>query len=938
MDTSAQYPGSRWWKFDFHTHTPASSDYGAGPDQPTFKARTHRQWLMDYLAAGIDCVAITDHHSGEWIDPLKIELAKMRSEGVPGADRFHLFPGVELSIGGTHFLAIFGQEESTATINNLLALARYDGNPANANGICGEMNPVTVCEEVVRLGGILVPAHVDLESTGLFRSTQNGFLRPVFDCEAILAMEVAGHGYSPPQVFRDSKVAWASVLGSDAHHPTSKPGGGGRYPGSHFTWLKMGVPSVSSVRLALHDGNDFSILRSDDLPTGFTPNEEPEAWLESLEIANAALMGRGRPVRFDFSPWMNALIGGRGSGKSTLVHFIRLASRREDHLARLGTGNRVLKTLENFKKIAARRGDEGAMLEETSALMIYRKGKERFRLTWLRSDGGTTVEVYDATADSWSPASSQDVTNRFPFAIFSQDEIGLMAESSSALLRHIDEAVGRPDWDARWEQELGIFLGKLASIRSERARLAEKDRLKGELEDAINKLSLLESTEHAEVFKKHRRASRQQSQMDALFDAYHQIVSDLRAQQASLVLHDLPEDVISPHRPEDAALADVTAGLRAAIQHAAITLETLATELEKVEREKRSTLADSDWEKSRLLAASEYKALMSELEAKGLGDPAKLAQLTARRQTLERSLKEIEEVERNIERLEGEARLSLDRLLGLRKELQAMRSKFLDEELKDNTFVRIKLRPFGSTQEKERVETELRRELGCEDGRFADAIRNSERGVGFIEELYGQETEEAEAKVETLLQRLHAWKKLVAKAAKGGETGLPGAFQNFLKREMERRPEYLDRFHAWWPEDSLDVSYSKGGAGREFVSLKNGSAGEKAAALLAFFLAHGSVPLVIDQPENDLDNHLITDLVVKQLRENKKRRQIIIVTHNPNIVVNGDAEMIHAMRFAGGQCSPRASGSLQDEPVRDEVCEVMEGGRPALKSRYQRLI
>jgi len=893
---------------------------------------------MDYLDAGIDCVAVTDHHCGEWIDPLKAELAKMRAEGVPGADGFHLFPGVELSIGGTHFLAIFGQEETTATIKKLLALTRYDENADNAQGICNEVNPVTVCREVVSLGGIFLAAHVDLASTGLFRSTQNGFLRPVFDCEAILAMEVAGQGYQPPQVYRDNKVAWASVLGSDAHHPTAKPDGGGRYPGSHFTWVKMGVPSISSLRLALHDGNDFSIRRSDKLSPGFTPNQEPETWLESLKVANAALMGRSQPVRFDFSPWMNALIGGRGSGKSTLVHFIRLASRREDHLARLGAGNRVLKTLENFKKIAARRGDEGAMREETSAVMIYRKGKERFRLTWLRRDGGTTVEVYDATADSWSPASSQDVTNRFPFAIFSQDEIGLMAESSSALLRHIDEAVGRPDWDARWEQELSVFLGKLASIRSQHTRLAEKDRLNGELEDVINKLLLLESPEHAEVFKKHRRASRQQSQMDALFDAFHQIVSDLRTQEVNLVLHDLPEDVISPDQPEDGVLAEVAAGLGGAIQHAVDTLETLAAELEAVEREKRLALAESDWEKSRLLAANEYKALMSNLEAKGLGDPAKLAQLTARRQTLERSLNEIEDVERSIERLEGEARLSLDRLLGLRKELQTLRSKFLDEELKDNTFVRIRLRPFGSTQDKERVESELRRELGCEDVRFADAIRNSEKGAGFIEELYGPATEEEEAIEETVLQRLHSWKKLVAKAAKGGETDLPGAFQNFLRREMERRPEYLDRFHAWWPEDSLDVSYSKGGNGREFVSLKNGSAGEKAAALLAFFLAHGNVPLVIDQPENDLDNHLITDLVVKQLRENKKRRQIIVVTHNPNIVVNGDAEMIHAMGFAGGQCSPQASGSLQDEPVRDEVCEVMEGGRPALKSRYQRLI
>ncbi len=97
------------------------------------------------------------------------------------------------------------------------------------------------------------------------------------------------------------------------------------------------------------------------------------------------------------------------------------------------------------------------------------------------------------------------------------------------------------------------------------------------------------------------------------------------------------------------------------------------------------------------------------------------------------------------------------------------------------------------------------------------------------------------------------------------------------------------------------------------------------------------VPLIIDQPENDLDNHLITGLVVKQLQDNKSRRQIIVVTHNPNIVVNGDAEMVHAMGFKNGQCHPVAQGTLQEPEVRRDVCEVMEGGELALLKRYRRL-
>ena len=94
---------------------------------------------------------------------------------------------------------------------------------------------------------------------------------------------------------------------------------------------------------------------------------------------------------------------------------------------------------------------------------------------------------------------------------------------------------------------------------------------------------------------------------------------------------------------------------------------------------------------------------------------------------------------------------------------------------------------------------------------------------------------------------------------------------------------------------------------------------------------------MLDQPEDDLDNHLIYDLIVRQIRENKLRRQLIVVTHNPNVVVNGDAELVHVMEFGRGQCYVMQSGALQEKVVREEVCRVMEGGREAFTRRWKRL-
>jgi DNA repair ATPase RecN len=366
-------------------------------------------------------------------------------------------------------------------------------------------------------------------------------------------------------------------------------------------------------------------------------------------------------------------------------------------------------------------------------------------------------------------------------------------------------------------------------------------------------------------------------------------------------------------------------------------LEKVRTSMVGISTRQKQVLATSGWESARLATESNYEALMKELEEKGLGDPSKFSQVAARRQALEKSLKEIESVEKEIKQLRDDAAASRQRLLDLRTELRTQRRAFLTRELQNNRYVKIELNAFGSEEDKDRVETALRKELGCETG-YATAFQDSERQKGFVDTLYTALPDTEHVRVEALLTRIKSWKKEVVNAGSGHPSELSKVFVNFLKRELERRPEYFDRFHAWWPEDSLAVSYSKGGKGKDFASLKNGSAGEKAAALLAFFLAQGNSPLVIDQPENDLDNHLITDLVVEQLRESKQRRQVIVVTHNPNIVVNGDAEMVHAMHFESGQCRAKASGPLQENAVRSEVCEVMEGGKLALVSRYQRLI
>ena len=77
MSEKWKFPGSKWWKFDFHTHTPKSDDYGRGDE--SFKSIKLEEWLQKAMEAGLDCVVVTDHNAGGWIDELKARNKEIRA-------------------------------------------------------------------------------------------------------------------------------------------------------------------------------------------------------------------------------------------------------------------------------------------------------------------------------------------------------------------------------------------------------------------------------------------------------------------------------------------------------------------------------------------------------------------------------------------------------------------------------------------------------------------------------------------------------------------------------------------------------------------------------------------------------------------------------------------------------------------------------------------
>lgn len=136
------------------------------------------------------------------------------------------------------------------------------------------------------------------------------------------------------------------------------------------------------------------------------------------------------------------------------------------------------------------------------------------------------------------------------------------------------------------------------------------------------------------------------------------------------------------------------------------------------------------------------------------------------------------------------------------------------------------------------------------------------------------------------------------------------------------------------PEDIPVIRVLRGGA---FVPLDDLSVGERCSAILSIALLDRSKPLVIDQPEDDLDHEFITNSVVRSLTSVKQGRQIIAATHNPNIPVLGDAEMVFKVSRRAGEdrCTVDAQGGLERPNVTAQV-QMLEGGPETFKRRGDR--
>jgi len=133
-------------------------------------------------------------------------------------------------------------------------------------------------------------------------------------------------------------------------------------------------------------------------------------------------------------------------------------------------------------------------------------------------------------------------------------------------------------------------------------------------------------------------------------------------------------------------------------------------------------------------------------------------------------------------------------------------------------------------------------------------------------------------------------------------------------------------------EDEISISLNDSG----WKTISKLSTGGKCTAILVIAMLERDIPLLIDQPEDSLDNAFIYEAVVNTVRKLKDKRQLLIVTHNANIPILGDCELMFVMKSDGMQGKIKCRGVIDNQEIKEKAQLILEGSEIAFKKRKEK--
>lgn len=866
-----------YYRVDLHVHSPASSDYQGEQEI------SHYEFVSEFADRGCDMIAITDHHTGEFIDGAIEASAQLeRNEG----KKIVILPGVELNVfPGVHLLAILGDGGSEGIADLLSRLKVPVGRRGDTTYII-KSQIGDIIDIVHERDGLLIGAHCN-STHGVIKEL-NG--QPRLDwLSALDALEIKSGqveskvSKTKSYVTNDLRVTIPFTFGSDSHDAAIENSG---------MWVKMANPSITSLR-QLKFEPDLRVRRT-----------VPAALIHGRVVGFTATHGIYADERFRFSPNLNVLLGGRGAGKSAAIDLLRFAygeepSTENDNYAVFA--NRIKGFLKSVGKVFV--VVESA---DRKTYLITRSGAYSQRRPNAIPKFSDAAQVFQVVNNKLMPRNMrpQDVLG---IEFYGQGEAARLADRIGEQMRLIDEnidlsepteIISETEWELNEEERQVLELEKRAEqLRGEAAARFEleerRDRLAETLADPI--------------FAERNRWDSEQNWMQ---QRQHWVQSVLDKLPGSLPSRsDVPIDI------EGSSAKDVIKKIRDATDR---LRESGGADLHRL-REKvagvMSELGDyrAEWNRAFESADRSYRARLADLEAKDL------EQVAAEHRNLEQELArittmvvpEIEHIEKQISVLESRRAKHLDKLRTARARRDSLRAKFVGE-------LNSRL---GGTVEVSLSNSDTSHYFDAIDGPMQrSGIHNREEQILRICNSFAPQNFVEIIRAESI-DHLTAI----------GIT--PNSAKLMTQRLSEEKLFMIERVDV----PPLPCIQIKREGENSYTELSSLSVGEKCSAILSIALLNKDKPLVIDQPEDDLDHAFIIDSIVEGIRKAKSDRQIITATHNPNIPVLGDAEMIFRVARQPGNdiCQIQNSGGLDLPQITEEV-QRLEGGAEAFERRRQR--
>ena len=982
-------PGARWLRCDLHVHTPFDAEKKFGEDiraaiSALKKADATRlaaiaERLVEACRTanggnGVDLVALTDHNSIEGYKRLKPLLESIGSRAHDeGKTMPVILPGVEFSVGGErpiHFLAIFGSDTDPATIEGLISHVFQERDPFDPKTgtprATGE-SIGTFLERLYKyakpatgernLSFVLLPAHAD-GARGVAK--ESGVYRP--GVAASLWEEMKGHlrqwavartewnGFetalpfnSLPQAFQDLLCRWtAAKLGEDwdklpmsrrqrmreqSDWPLVECSDPHKYDaiGSRYTWLKMEVPDVEGIRLALLDPQS-RLRRMEEGPPG---RHYPR--IERLRVLRTDFF---EDIEVPINPCLTTLIGGRGTGKSTVIEYLRYVldrARKEDLYNHETDGiyDREQPMLLT-KKERDFGNSKGTLLPDYDIAVELVVAERRYHIR--RSAGGLEITQ---NPDQPTPSSELlDVRSLITPRIFSQRQIARIARDPASQRTELDALIdsNRLSEIENQRRSLGETLSQLYTTRS---RLEEQRRkypsLMTELQKVRDQITFLEGEERKEVLRRFDAFEQERRWLERTRNKLAVIANQLDEEAGAMEQDDPGSGLSLESTPTAAWLSSVANRLTTAHNTTATTLREQAGSLRKL----AETIAQEETENWRIdydQARAEYDVLRQEMVDQGV-DFAQHEKLLQRRAQLERELTSLQKTDQElveIARKIHNIRLQLIETHEARFSARLEQTQLLEKMDAD---VRLAIHSF-----QDREDFESRREqwfggAGLQERDWTILCNHVFARNSVVPDRIAALAEALRADIEATTNEGSAIEASASKvvALVGQNSQLTKNFLNALERRERIRIDDIERF---LPEDRVEAQVRAGDG--TFKTIETGSVGQKSTAILSLLLSAGDQPIIIDQPEDDLDNQYVYNVVVDLLRRRKFSRQVIIVTHNANIPVNGDAELIVALGTQDRLGKIICRGSIDRPDIKEHVSRIMEGSAEAFRLRRER--